>query len=66
LKVANVNFKFSLINNILQNLDKLGDMKLMIKWKHIVDESIGECMKKNMLNMVNMYKGINDANLVGK
>jgi hypothetical protein len=68
LKVANLNAKFSLINNILQNLDKLGDKKLMIKWKHIVDSTIEECMKHNMLcNMVNMYESIHSGeNLLGK
>jgi hypothetical protein len=49
LKVANINNKFTLINNILQNLDKLGDKKLMIKWKHIVDSSTEECMKLNSM-----------------
>jgi hypothetical protein len=51
--VANINNKFSLINNILQNLDKLGDKKLMIKWKHIVDSNIEECMKYNIMFLNN-------------
>jgi hypothetical protein len=63
LKVAQVNSKFSLINNILQNLDKLGDKKLMIKWKHIVDSNIEDCMKQNMFNMINMYPGIPNGEL---
>jgi hypothetical protein len=55
LKLANVNTKLSLVNNILQNLEKLVDKKLIIKWKHIVDASIEECYKGNMvyLNMGN-------------
>jgi hypothetical protein len=59
LKVASVNHKFSLINNILQNLDKLGDKKLMIKWKHIVDGNLEECVKGNNMffNMFNLYGG---------
>jgi hypothetical protein len=49
LKIANVNNKLTLINNILQNLEKLGDKKLMIKWKHIVDSTIEECMRANQM-----------------
>jgi hypothetical protein len=64
LKVCNINNKFILINNILQNLYKLGDKKLMIKWKHIIDESVEECMKfnqmvynNNYINRVNLFEG---------
>ncbi len=49
LKLANINTRISLINTILQNLEKLGDKKLIIKWKHIVDENLEECYKGNMV-----------------
>jgi hypothetical protein len=55
LKLANVSSKLSLVNSILQNLEKLGDKKLIIKWKHIVDGSLEECYKNNMVYL-NMSK----------
>ncbi len=42
LKIATNTEKFDLVNIILTNLDKLGDKKLMIKCKHIVDSTINE------------------------
>lgn len=47
LKLANINTKLSLVNTILLNLEKLCDKKLIIKWKHIVDENLEECYKDN-------------------
>lgn len=47
LKIANINNKMTLINNILQNLHLLGDKKLMIKWKHIVDAVVEKCLQKH-------------------
>jgi hypothetical protein len=47
LKIANINNKCSLINHILQNLNNLGDRKLIIKWKHIVDSVVDDCLKQN-------------------
>jgi hypothetical protein len=49
LKISSVTNKLSLINAILQNLEKLGDKKLMVKWKHIVDTSVEECMRANSM-----------------
>ncbi len=49
LKLANINTKLSLVNTVLQNLEKLGDKKLIIKWKHIVDSTLEECYKDNMV-----------------
>jgi hypothetical protein len=41
----------TLINDILQNLNGLGDKKLMIKWKHIVDNIIEDCLKQHSFRM---------------
>jgi hypothetical protein len=49
LKLSNMNTRISLVNNILHNLEKLGDKKLIIKWKHIVDSSLEQCYKDNLV-----------------
>lgn len=62
LKVAGVNTKLTLINNILQNLEKLGDRKLMVKWKHIVDGNVEECIRHN--NMMSGGINISDFSIL--
>jgi hypothetical protein len=39
-----MNNKRIVINHILLNMNIIGDKKLMMKWKHIVDSSIEECL----------------------
>lgn len=37
LKLATGKYKMMLINAILKNLDKIGEVKLMLKWQNIVE-----------------------------
>jgi hypothetical protein len=57
LKVASLSNKLNLINNILQNLCKVGDKKLTIKWKHIIDGYVEECMKYSNMILNNNMQG---------
>lgn len=41
LKLAKKNQKEMLINNMLKNIDKMKDKKLINKWKVIIDTSLG-------------------------
>lgn len=54
LKLANDKFKYKLIDIIMKNLDKIGDKKLISKWKLIVQSRLEENdeIGKNLLERV--------------
>jgi hypothetical protein len=41
LKLSKNNSKSILVDNMYQNMDKMNDMKLIHKWKGIIEESLG-------------------------
>jgi len=47
LKLSCYTPKLNLINNIIQNLNKIGDNKLIQKWRSIIEAGMTDGVKKN-------------------
>lgn len=50
LKLSTGMAKKNLINHIIRNLEKIGDRKLTMKWKTIIDTHMGSLVNENMFN----------------
>jgi hypothetical protein len=50
LQVSPPMSRFKLVNNIMQNLFRITDKKLMLKWKLIVDSNIQMLIKQNFIS----------------
>ncbi len=64
LKITTNGNKIKLVNTILNNVEKLGERKLICKWKKIVEDSIGipvnQQINSNSFN--NSFNNLNNLN----